>query len=354
MAQNRNGGQMDRLSWSRGHWRKATVGAALLLPVALAACSTGTDGSSAAAASKTSKVIVLIPKQTSDPFFTNAEQGAKEAARQLGYKIDYVGPTTADAAGQVTTIENAIRQHPAAITISGDDPNAVAPALKQAMKAGIVVSSYNADVATGARKFFISQASDQGIAQAIVDTMAAQTQAKGNFLLVTSTSTAANQNTWIAYMKKYIPQKYPHMHIAQIIPGNDDPATVLSVTSGYLAAHKSTTTGVWVIGGGMSGAIKAEKQQGINPHSVPVAGLCIPSDVKVDVNAGLIKNCVLWSPADTAYADVYAINAALKGKLPANGSLRAGHLGTLSVTDNVVNVGKPLIFTKENINNYNF
>jgi hypothetical protein len=72
--------------------------------------------------------------------------------------------------------------------------------------------------------------------------MAAQTGGKGNFLLVSSTSTAANQNTWIAYMRKYIPTKYPHMHIAQVIPGNDDPATVLSVTSSYLSAHKSSTT----------------------------------------------------------------------------------------------------------------
>jgi rhamnose transport system substrate-binding protein len=345
---------MDRLSWGHAKWRKAAVGLAILLPVALAACSTGNGGSSASAASKKSKVIVLIPKQTSDPFFTNAEQGAKQAAAQLGYSIDYVGPTTADAAGQVTTIENAIRLHPAAITISGDDPNAVAPALQQAMKSGVVVSSYNADVSPAARKFFISQASNQAIAQAIVDTMAAQTGGKGNFLLVTSTSTAANQNTWLASMRKYIPTKYPHMNIAQVIPGNDDPATVLSVTSSYLAAHKSTTTGVWVIGGGMSGAVKAEQQQGISPHAMPVAGLCIPSDVKVDVNSGLIKNCLLWSPADTAYADVYAINAALKGKLAANGTLPAGRLGTLTVTGNVVNVGNPLIFTKANISNYNF
>jgi rhamnose transport system substrate-binding protein len=347
----------------RVRWQ-AAVAIGIPLFLALAACSTGTKststgsptagGTTAAAASHTSKVIVLIPKQTSDPFFTNAEQGAKQAAAQLGYTIDYVGPTTADAAGQVTTIENAIRLHPAAITISGDDPNAVAPALEQAMQAGIVVSSYNADVAASARKFFISQASNQGIAQAIVDTMAAQTGGKGHFLLITSTSTAANQNTWIVYMKRYIPTKYPHMVIDQIIPGNDDPATVLSVTSSYLAAHKSTTTGIWVIGGGMSGAVKAEQQQGINPHAMPIAGLCIPSDIRVDMHAGLIKNCVLWSPADTAYADVYAINAYLHGNLPENGTLQAGKLGTLQVSDGVVDVGKPLIFTSANIDQYQF
>jgi rhamnose transport system substrate-binding protein len=332
------------------------VAAAALLPVAAAACSTGKGGSPSpsAAAVTHSKIIVMIPKQTSDPFFTNAEMGAKQAAAQLGYTIDYVGPATADAAGQVTTIENAIRQKPAAITISGDDPNAVAPSLQQAIKAGIVVSSFNADVATAARQFFISQASDEGIAEAIVDTMAAQTHSKGHFLLVTSTSTAANQLTWLGLMRKYIAKKYPQMIIDQVIPGNDDPATVLSVTSAYLSAHKATTTGVWVIGGGMSGAVKAEQRVGINPHSIPIAGLCIPSDVKADLLAGTIKNCVLWSPADTAYADVYAIDAYLRGKLPANGSLSAGRLGTLSVTGGVVNVGKPVTFTAANISQYNF
>jgi ABC-type sugar transport system substrate-binding protein len=266
-----------------------------------------------------------------------------------------VGPTTADAAGQVSTIENEIQSKPAAITISGDDPNAVAPALKQAMAAGIIVSSFNADVAPDARQFFVSQASDELISEGIVDTMAAQTGGKGHFLLVTSTSTAANQLTWLALMRKYIPTKYPNMVIDQVIPGNDDPATVLSVTSSYLAAHKSATTGVWVIGGGMSGAVKAEQQLGIDPKKVPVAGLCIPSDVKAQIHSGLIKNCVLWSPSDTAYADVYAIVAQINGTLPkGSGTLAAGKLGSLIVANGVVNVGKPLIFTVANIDQYGF
>ena len=113
---------MERHRWGRSKWRTATAAVAILVPLGLAACSTGTGGSQSTTAPKKSKVIVLIPKQTSDPFFTNAEQGAKEAAAKLGYTIDYVGPTTADASGQVSTIQNAIRLHPAAITISGDDP----------------------------------------------------------------------------------------------------------------------------------------------------------------------------------------------------------------------------------------
>jgi rhamnose transport system substrate-binding protein len=333
-------------------------GLAVLL--ATSACSTKSPGSHSSASGggggggNGSKVIVLIPKQTSDPFFTAADNGAKEAAKNLGYTIKYIGPSTADASGQVTTIENVLQTRPAAITIAPNDPNAVAPALKHAMSQGVVVSTFNADAATSARQFFISQASDEGIAEGIVDTMAAQVGGKGHFLLVTSTATAANQATWLKLMQKYLPTKYPNMKIDQVIPGNDDPATVLSVTSSYLSAHKSSTTGVWVIGGGMSGAVKAEGQLGISPHKMPIGGLCIPSDVKSYLKNGTIKNCVLWSPADTAYADVYAIDAKLKGKLPQNGTLDAGRLGKLQVADNVVNVGKPLVFTAANIDNYSF
>jgi hypothetical protein len=132
-------------------------------------------------------------------------------------------------------------------------------------------------------------------------------------------------------------------------------ATVPSATSSYLAAHRANTTGIWVIGGGMAAAVKAEQQLGVDPHSMPVAGLCIPSDVRAAIQAGLIENCVLWSPADTAYADVYAIDAYIKGRFPkGTGTLDAGRLGRLAVSGGVVSVGKPVTFTVDNIDKFQF
>jgi rhamnose transport system substrate-binding protein len=308
---------------------------------------------SSQAVAASSKVIVLIPKQTGDPFFAFANQGAHEAASQLGYTIKYIGPTTADASGQVSTIQNVIQTRPVAIAIAGDDPNAVAPALKAAAKQGILVSSFNADVAPDSRTFYVEDASADGIAQAIVDDMAKQTGGKGHFLWVSATPTAANQNLWNKLAKAYMAKKYPNMHIDQLIYGNDDPSHVLSVTSSYLAGHKSIT-GIIVDGGGMSGAVKAEQKNGIDPHKVPVAGLCIPSDVRAQMHAGLLKDCVLWSPSNTAYADVYATDAYLNHKYKPNGTIKAGKLGTLTVKDNVVNAGKPIIFTSSNIDQYKF
>jgi rhamnose transport system substrate-binding protein len=329
--------------------------AAVAVALALASTSSSARAPAVAGAAKADKVIVLIPKQTGDPFFADVRKGATEAAKKLGYTIKYVGPATADAAGQVSTIENAIQLHPVAITIAADDPNAVAPALKRAAQQGIAVSAYNADVRKDARSFFVSQASDQGIAEGIADTMAAQTKNRGHFLLVSSTATAPNQNLWNKLTKAYMAKKYPKMKIDTIIFGNDDPATVLKITTSYLAAHKDIT-GIIVTGGGMSGAVKAEQRVGLDPHKVPVAGLCIPSDVKPQMHTGLIKNCVLWSPADMGYATVYAINAFLNKKLAlkGKGTLSSGKLGKLSVVNGTVTVGKPFIFTAKNIDQFHF
>src|SRR4051812_44032834 len=92
-------------------YRGAYVAAAVATCALITGCSTDTpDAAKKDDGGTTSKTIVLVPKQTSDPFFTAAEAGAKEAAKELGYEIDYVGPTTADAAGQVTTLESALQQ----------------------------------------------------------------------------------------------------------------------------------------------------------------------------------------------------------------------------------------------------
>ena len=59
--------------------------------------------------------------------------------RSLATRVTYNGPTEASGPKQVPFIDNAVRQGYNAIIISGDDPNAVAPALKRAMAKGVKV-----------------------------------------------------------------------------------------------------------------------------------------------------------------------------------------------------------------------
>jgi rhamnose transport system substrate-binding protein len=302
-------------------------------------------------------IIVVIPKQTGDPFFVAVDEGAQEAAAELGYEIRFLGPPAADAAGQVTAIEQAIQLDPVAITIAANDPDAVVPALEAAAEAGILVSSYNADVRQDARDFYVNQADPDAIARTVIEEMidALGGETAGEFLVVTSVLTAPNQNEWIALMEEQLTADYPDMTIAEIIPGNDDQQTVQQVTRTYLQANPNTT-GVWVMGGGMPGAVLAMQQLGIDPLEVPVTGLCIPSVVREFLKEGLINDCSLWNPADLGYAAVYTIDAQIAGEVPfgEEGVVEGGRLGEMPFVDDTVTIGDPFIFTPDNVDDFDF
>jgi ABC-type sugar transport system substrate-binding protein len=301
--------------------------------------------------------IVIIPKQTSDPFFVAAHNGAVAAGEELGYDIEFLGPATADTAGQITAIEQAIELDPVAITIAALDPDAVVPALQAARDAGILVSAYNADVNPDGRDFFVDQADPQAIADTVIQEMidALGGETSGEFLVVTSVLTAPNQNLWIELMQERLASDYPDMTIAEILPGNDDQQQAQQVTRTYMQAHPDTT-GIWVMGGGMPGAVLALQQLGIDPAEVPVTGLCIPSVVRDYLKDGSIRDCSLWDPTDLGYAAVYGIDYQLRDELPFGESttIDVGELGELSFEDDTITLGDPVIFTAENIDDYDF
>lgn len=367
-------------SWKSiaGHrrgWRRLSLLVGMVFVLVAAGCNSGTgdvddegEADPAGATSETGPAetgsegtgggtIVVIPKQTSDPFFVAVDNGARAAAEQLGYEIEFLGPATADTAGQITAIEQAIQLDPVAITIAALDPDAVVPALQEARDAGILVSSYNADTNPDARDFYVNQADPNAIAatviQEMIDALGGRTE--GEFLVVTSVLTAPNQNEWIGLMEEQLAADYPDMHIAEILPGNDDQQQAQQVTRTYMQANPDTD-GIWVMGGGMPGAVLALQQLGIDPAEVPVTGLCIPSVVRDYLKDGSIKDCSLWDPTDLGYAAVYGIDYQLKGELPFGESttISVGELGDLSFENDTITLGDPAIFTAENVDEYEF
>jgi hypothetical protein len=58
---------------------------------------------------------------------------------------------------------------------------------------------------------------------------------------------------------------------------------------------------------------------------------------------------------DLGYLAVHVANAQLEGNLPKSGSFEAGRLGKVEmIAEDEVLLGPPLVFTKENIDQYNF
>ena len=122
----------------------------------------------------------MCPKFTSDPYFVAANGGAQEAAKELGVTVEFQGPVNADVAAQGDIIDRWIRRKVTAITVSANDANALAPAMRRAMAQGIKVSTFDADVLPDARQVFLNQATFDGMGRTMVDMMVRD--AGGSFL----------------------------------------------------------------------------------------------------------------------------------------------------------------------------
>jgi rhamnose transport system substrate-binding protein len=338
-----------------------SFGLIVLTIFTLAACGGGGSSSSAgstpSATSGSSKslTIAFLPKAINNPYFDTAASGGKQAATALGGQFQQVGPSTANAAAQVPFITTLTEQHTGAIVISGDDPNAVAPALKQAMSQGVKVVSYDADVAPDARNVFINQADSEQIGRSQVDLLAKQINSTGQIAILSASSTAANQNTWIGYMKQEL-TKYPNMKLVKIAYGNDDDQTSFNDTLALLQQYPNlkgiispTTVGI----AAAARALESVKKGG----TVALTGLGTPNQLRQYVKDGTIKGFELWNPADLGYLAYYVAALLIQGKIQGNvgDTFTAGKLGKYTIGANhVVLLGPPTVFNSANIDQFNF
>jgi rhamnose transport system substrate-binding protein len=338
-----------------------SFGLIVLTIFTLAACggsgSSSSAGStpSATSSSSSSLTIAFLPKQINNPYFDTAASGGKEAATALGGQFQQVGPSSANAAAQVPFITTLTEQHTGAIVISGDDPNAVAPALKQAMSQGVKVVSYDADVAPDARNVFINQADSEQIGRSEVALLAKQINSTGQIAILSASSTAANQNTWIGFMKQEL-TKYPNMTLVKIAYGNDDDQTSFNDTLALLQQYPNlkgiispTTVGI----AAAARALESVKKGG----TVALTGLGTPNQLRQYVKDGTIKGFELWNPADLGYLAYYVAALLIQGKIQGNvgDTFTAGKLGSYTIGANhVVLLGPPTVFNSANIDQFNF
>jgi rhamnose transport system substrate-binding protein len=301
------------------------------------------------------KKIGMLPKFTSDPYFVAVNQGAQEAAKELNVTVEFNGPLDANVAAQADIIDKWIRSGMNAITVSENDPNALAPAMERAARRGMKVATFDADVKPEARQVFLNQCTFEGMGKTMVDMMVKDAGPAGDFLVVTAVLTAPNQNRWIEEVKKYAGEKYPKMHIAAVLPGEEDLEKSKNVALNYLRANPNTKGVFCVTGIATPGVAEAVKQLNLK-GKVAVTGLGVPSLVRPYIKDGTIKEVALWNPVDIGYGGIYISKAQLDGTLkPESGFVEAGRLGKLKfIAKDVVLLGDPLIFNTSNIDNFKF
>ena len=297
--------------------------------------------------------IAMMPKAKGDPYFVSCRQGAEEAARQLGATLIWDGPTDLDPGRQNEVVEGWITRGVDVIAVSVENKASISTALRKARSRGIKVIAWDADAETDARDFLINQATPQGIGETLADRAAALLDNKGEFAIVTASLSAANQNEWMRYIRARLQEKYPEVKIAAVQPSEGDRDRAFSETQTILKVHPGVKLIMGIAAPAVPGVAEAVRQSGRT--DVNVIGLSLPNMCKPYIKAGVIDSIVLWNTRDLGYLTVLAAHALATGTLaPGTAGLEAGRLGRIEVRGDQVLLGKPFVFTKENIDGFDF
>ncbi len=318
------------------------------------------DSTSSSGGDKAGKkiTVAMIPKQKGIPYFTSCSVGGEEAAKALG-NVDFIydGPTSGKAEEAASMIEQWALQGVDVIAVSPNDPAILAPAMKAARAKGVHVITFDADGQPDTREWFINQATSQAIGYALVDTMAKDLggdSASGEVAIITAELTASNQNEWMKHMKARLAEKYPNLKLVDVKPAGEDQLLGKQIAQDFIKAYPNLK-GIFAISSavfpGAAEGIKAAGKSG----QVLVTGLATPNDMKAYVHDGTVKSVVLWNTNDLGKLAVYAGRAIVDGKLKAGDkAFDAGPLGEKTIEGDNILLGDYLVFTKDNIDNYDF
>ncbi|MEV6835593.1 rhamnose ABC transporter substrate-binding protein [Streptomyces sp. NPDC051133] len=309
------------------------------------------------AATKKGLTVGFLPKQVNNPYFTTADKGGEKALTALGSAYKEVGPSSAtDTAGQVSYVNTLTQQQVNGIAVSAQDPGALCTALKQAMKNGIKVVTYDSDTNPGCRDAFVSQASAEDLGRTEVRLLAQQIGYKGEIAILSAAQTATNQNTWIGYMKDELKDpKYKNVELVKIAYGNDDAQQSFQQTQGLLQEHPDlkgiispTTVGIKAAAQYLSGS----KYKG----KVKLTGLGTPDDMRTYVKNGTVDAFELWDPAKLGDLAARTTVALASGQITGKEgeTFKAGGTTYTLGKDGVINLGKPTVFDAKNIDRFDF
>jgi rhamnose transport system substrate-binding protein len=301
--------------------------------------------------------IAFLPKEIDNPYEVIVDNGGIAAVKELGGEGKEVGPSDASASSQVSYINTLIQQRQDAIVIAANDPNAVAPALKDAMSKGIPVVTYDSDAAPDARQVFVNQADSEEIGRSQVKLIAQQIGGSGKIAILSATPNATNQNTWIQFMKDELAKpEYKGIELVKVAYGDDDDQKSFQEAQALLQSIPDLKG---IISPTTVGISAAARYMSTSPYKgkVKLTGLGTPNQMRQFVKDGTVTEFALWDPAELGYLAGYAASALASGQISGKEgeTLKAGKLGERKIGKNgEIILGPPTVFNAGNIDKYNF
>src|SRR3954463_5218116 len=340
---------------------KTAAGLGLALALTLTACGQGSGGSAssggrgARGGGGDNYTVAFVPKLQGIPYFEAMNSGGKAACEQLGCTWLYQGPVEADPAPQADIVRSYIQQGVDALIVAPNDPDSMAPLLKQAADAGIKVATADTDAPNSVRQVFVSQASTEGIGQALTDALLTAMGGKGKYAIVSCGQTAENLNSWIEVQKAYTAQKYPDAQIVDIVYAGEDQAAATQMATDLMNAHPDLTGLVGECTSSAPGVAQAVRDAN-KIGQVFTVGLGTPKSMLPYLQDGSSSASILWNVENLGYLTAWAGVQLAAGKDFQATNKVNGDMTDVAYDDStkVLLLGPPLRITKENAGQFDY
>ncbi len=295
-----------------------------------------------------------VPKLVGIQWFNRMEEGLKRYSEDTGNEVFQTGPTKADAALQVQSIEDVIAQGVDVLTVVPYSPEALEPVLARAREEGIVVISHEASNQENV-DYDVEAFNNTEYGAHLMDHLAGFMEEEGEYVIFVGGLTAKTHMEWADGAKTRQLEKYPNMIlVTEYIESNEDQQTAQEKMREILKTYPNIKGVIGSAATDVAGAALAIEEAN-KVEQISVVGTSLVSISQKYLENGSINLISFWDPADAGYAMMSVAEKVANGEKISTGD-DLGVTGYDSVVvDGKVIYGKAWIdVTTENMGDYDF
>ena len=280
---------------------------------------------------------ILLPKFLGILVFDQANDGAAEAADELGVSVpEFTGPTPENSVqGQIEIMTNAATQEISAVMLSNNAGDQIGPAAQAAADAGVTVVTWDSPIPSAeGESVFIAQVDFDETGVVMADMAHSILGGAGQFAVLSASPDAANQNAWIAAMEAALESdsKYADLELLDIVYGNDQSEESYNQALALVDQYPDMELIMAPTTVGIAAAAKAMQDEGLC-DDVKVSGLGLPAEMVSFTLNGCAPEFALWSFVDLGYLTYYTTYLLATGQMEAAEGVMfdAGRMGTYTI-----------------------
>ncbi|MBC8135724.1 MAG: substrate-binding domain-containing protein [Fibrella sp.] len=303
--------------------------------------------------------IVYIPKNTGNPYFDGIVEGFKKGATELGVEFATTAPAQPDPTAQISFIKDEIQRGADVICITPNSVDALNGVFDEARAKGVKIVTVNADITGNEshRDACVLPTDFDTLGASQIELLGSLINYSGKFAILSATTDAPDQNYWIKGMEEALNQpKYQKMQLVGIVYGDDKDQKSVTEAEGLLTKYPDLRAILSPTSVGVAAAAKVVESRNV-ADKVTVVGLGTPNTMRRYLKDGIVPAVALWSPPDQGYLAAHVAVALAKGELKTETGTEftAGTLAKKTVGKNgVIITGSPVIFKKDNVDQFQF